>query len=183
MHETTFHGTLADGIVDEDALADAVKTKLNSQSAGAQGPKGDKGDKGDTGARGPAGANGQDGARGPAGPKGDKGDTGPTGPKGDKGDTGPAGADGGSFNIRDVGSQRLNTNNLSGTDRMFLTDESANGDPLKYVRLSDLYTYLRTQVRWTDVTGRPTVHPVSLVADEAAYDALTSTDNNTLYVW
>ena len=68
--------------------------KGDKGDTGDSGAKGDKGDTGNTGAKGDTGNSGDKGDTGDTGPQGVKGDTGASGAKGDKGDTGDRGPKG-----------------------------------------------------------------------------------------
>ena len=77
-----------------EQLASLKGEKGDTGATGKTGSKGDTGDKGDTGAtgsKGDTGDKGDTGATGSKGDTGDKGDTGATGSKGDTGDRGPKG--------------------------------------------------------------------------------------------
>jgi Collagen triple helix repeat (20 copies) len=138
---------------------------------GAQGPQGPQGTPGATGSQGPAGPTGAastvpgpQGPQGPAGPQGLQGSQGVQGPQGATGNTGPQGPIG---NTGPQGPQG-NQGPAGAADEIFVgpSDPGVGG----------------TWEFWYD-NDAPTPTPgVWLQMTQAAYDALTPKDPNTLYV-
>jgi len=176
----------ATGDTGATGAASAVPGPIGPQGpiglTGPEGPQGVKGDTGATGAQGPQGGTGPQGPQGPIGLTGATGPAGPTGPEGPQGIPGvgwevtPNGIrydDGGRAEIASNGEQFRLIDNASAKYAAVRVD--TNGLALSGtgsdVKLAGTLTIRNTQAinPWRQMT-------------QAAYDALTPKDANTLYV-
>ena len=183
--------------------------KGDTGDTGLQGIKGDtgntgaKGDTGDTGAKGDTGATGDKGDTGDAGPQGVKGDT---GTKGDTGDTGPkgdtgAGSDeeaGWKLPVDEIRTTNTLPTGVSAGYRVAIVTSSVmaikeyNGsswtteslDPYSVIPLKhsgDIQMYLAKSTGPVYMGVEYGVFGKFRFMTQAAYDALSSYDNDTIY--
>ena len=183
--------------------------KGDTGDTGPQGVKGDtgnpgaKGDKGDTGDSGPQGLKGDTGDSGAKGDKGDTGDTGPQGVKGDtgaKGDTG-VGSDeeaGWKLPVDEIRTTNTLPTGVSAGYRVAIVTSSVmvikeyNGsswdteslDPYSVIPLKhsgDIQMYLAKSTGPVYMGVEYGVFGKFRFMTQAAYDALPSYDNDTIY--
>lgn len=183
--------------------------KGDTGDTGPQGVKGDtgnpgaKGDKGDTGDSGPQGLKGDTGDSGVKGDKGDTGDTGPQGVKGDtgaKGDTG-VGSDeesGWKLPVDEIRTTNTLPTGVSAGYRVAIVTSSVmvikeyNGsswdteslDPYSVIPLKhsgDIQMYLAKSTGPVYMGVEYGVFGKFRFMTQAAYDALSSYDNDTIY--
>ena len=183
--------------------------KGDKGDTGDSGAKGDKGDTGNTGAKGDTGNSGDKGDTGDTGPQGVKGDTGASGAKGDKGDTGDRGPKGdtGEGSDEEAGwklpvDEIRTTNTLptgvSAGYRVAIVTSSVmaikeyNGsswtteslDPYSVIPLKhsgDIQMYLAKSTGPVYMGVEYGVFGKFRFMTQAAYDALSSYDNDTIY--
>jgi len=177
---------------------------------GLVGPQGPAGATGPTGPQGLKGDIGPTGATGPQGPKGDTGATGPQGPKGDTGAQGPAGTGGldqatadaryinvtgdtvtGALTVNGALATSNNVVAISGTlyscnvSNVGYVNADVNVMALQGVNLrpsNDAAKQARVAPDGTfTIKGGQVINPWRQMT-QAAYDALTPKDSNTLYV-
>ena len=177
--------------------------KGDTGNTGATGDTGVKGDTGDTGAKGDTGATGDKGDTGDAGPQGVKGDT---GTKGDTGDTGPkgdtgAGSDeeaGWKLPVDEIRTTNTLPTGVSAGYRVAIVTSSVmaikeyNGsswtteslDPYSVIPLKhsgDIQMYLAKSTGPVYMGVEYGVFGKFRFMTQAAYDALSSYDNDTIY--
>ena len=183
--------------------------KGDKGDTGDSGAKGDKGDTGNTGAKGDTGNSGDKGDTGDTGPQGVKGDTGASGAKGDKGDTGDRGPKGdtGDGSDEEAGWKlpvdEIRTSNtlptgVSAGYRVAIVTNSVmaikeyNGsswtteslDPYSVIPLKhsgDIQMYLAKSTGPVYMGVEYGVFGKFRFMTQAAYDALSSYDNDTIY--
>ena len=174
---------------------------------GETGPKGDTGDtglqgiKGDTGNTGAKGDTGDTGAKGDTGATGDKGDTGDTGPQGVKGDTGTKGDTGDAgwkLPVDEIRTTNTLPTGVSAGYRVAIVTSSVmvikeyNGsswdteslDPYSVIPLKhsgDIQMYLAKSSGPVYMGVDYGVFGKFRFMTQAAYDALPSYDNDTIY--
>ena len=183
--------------------------KGDKGDTGDSGAKGDKGDTGNTGAKGDTGNSGAKGDTGDTGPQGVKGDTGASGAKGDKGDTGDRGPKGdtGEGSDEEAGwklpvDEIRTTNTLptgvSAGYRVAIVTSSVMAikeytgsswtteslDPYSVIPLKhsgDIQMYLAKSTGPVYMGVEYGVFGKFRFMTQAAYDALPSYDNDTIY--
>ena len=183
--------------------------KGDKGDTGDSGAKGDKGDTGNTGAKGDTGNSGAKGDTGDTGPQGVKGDTGASGAKGDKGDTGDRGPKGdtGEGSDEEAGwklpvDEIRTTNTLptgvSAGYRVAIVTSSVMAikeytgsswtteslDPYSVIPLKhsgDIQMYLAKSTGPVYMGVEYGVFGKFRFMTQAAYDALSSYDNDTIY--
>ena len=183
--------------------------KGDKGDTGDSGAKGDKGDTGNTGAKGDTGNSGAKGDTGDTGPQGVKGDTGASGAKGDKGDTGDRGPKGDTgvgsdeeagwkLPVDEIRTTNTLPTGVSAGYRVAIVTNSVmvikeyNGsswdteslDPYSVIPLKhsgDIQMYLAKSSGPVYMGVDYGVFGKFRFMTQAAYDALSSYDNDTIY--